>query len=78
MEWQPIESAPRDGSPFLIWDGRELGVGMILPKSYAGIPFASMRAAWISDRDEDWNIYLGGKEVTDATHWMPLPAPPEA
>lgn len=64
-EWQPIETAPRDGTPFLAWCPNLHATGGVLiylwlvgPKQFVTVP-----GAW-ADR--------GGK----ITHWMPLPAPP--
>ena len=64
-EWQPIETAPRDGRRVLVW---------ISDKSHTGPAFAKL---WFYSTDGrlgggaegyngDWNI----------THWMPLPAAP--
>ncbi len=61
--WMPIESAPRDGSDFLAFDGDFIEVckfvdGKLL-LSWSGDPFSTSS-----------NIDC------DATHWQPLPAPP--
>ena len=64
QEWQPIETAPKDGSSYLVWAG---GVGMAhyVDHYRSGYPhkapFSENLAAW--------------KEK--ATHWMPLPEKPE-
>ena len=61
--WLPIESAPKDGSSYLVWAG---GVGMAhYVDNYASgyphkAPFSENLASWKSK----------------ATHWMPLPAAP--
>jgi hypothetical protein len=63
--WMPIETAPKDGSSYLVWAG---GVGMAhyvdyYQSGYAHkAPFSENLAAW----------------KAKATHWMPLPAAPEA
>ena len=83
MIWQPIETAPRDGTSILVW----VSVG-------ARIEHVAWR--WI-DREKTcgwWAIQGNGHEVSldddgrkrdhvvddeDApTHWQPLPEPPEA
>lgn len=69
MDWQPIEEAPKDGSVFLI-----------------GLPIAGnlregdrrvYEARWHEDQQQFTSVngflLFGG-----ATHWRPLPAPPEA
>ena len=65
--WQPINTAPRNGSKFLVWD------------DYYGIRIG--RAYVRSDHD-DWLSYVdafngSSKGGNRATHWMPLPPPPE-
>jgi len=65
MNWQPIETAPKDGSNFLVY----------LPKAkkrnYAAAYYdvSSSGIFFLHDRAGVW---LHNK----ATHWMPLPPPP--
>lgn len=61
MNWQPIETAPKDGT-------RILGYQPAAPASVEDINIV----AWDSGRwhDDEWYCYT-------ITHWMPLPAPPE-
>lgn len=56
MEWQPIETAPKDNTRILLWDGQIASTGSWYHDEWAG---------------DDY-------EAIDATHWMPLPDPPEA
>jgi hypothetical protein len=89
MSWQPIETAPKDGSRVLAW------------RADAGVMFAEWRS--VADRmttrdiereieeserigesadwldQEDWFCEEGGRmEGNEApTHWMPLPEPPK-
>jgi hypothetical protein len=76
-EWQPIATAPRDGTVVLVyreiapwrvvgwarWEGIELG-DFNRPQTIGG---------WISNGfyDPPGNLGLG-----HPTHWMPLPEPP--
>jgi hypothetical protein len=60
-EWQPIETAPKDGTAILCWDGhnrvicrRDNGHFNVIHDS----------------EDYHWSEY-------SPTHWQPLPAPPE-
>lgn len=56
--WLPIETAPRDGSPVLIfsvWSDRTVGC------------WSAHRGIWV---DQSHGVVV-------ATHWMPLPDPPE-
>lgn len=71
--WQPIETAPRDGTAVMVYANRS--------QPYAGSPFMGVRewrGSWwgepnISARDlDDWldsDQYL--------THWKPLPGGPK-
>lgn len=59
-EWQPIETAPKDGTA--IWVSA-VGVGE---------PVRTVQhwyGEWV-------NIYNGDSIGWEPTHWMPLPAPP--
>lgn len=38
----------------------------------------SMHVAWIFLWDGDTPVWYTGEAIVDATHWMPLPAPPKA
>lgn len=67
--WQPIETAPRDGTIVLI------GAAGKVPRVYA--------AAWAGDADFPWTIFDGSHESdgwhdSGPTHWMSLPAAPDA
>lgn len=75
MGWQPIETAPRDGTPVLVyaerfgWEGSPRIVCAVYPKEHYN----------------GWIIYgcgptRHGEQVLDSclpTHWMPLPEPPK-
>jgi hypothetical protein len=68
LQWQPIETAPRDGTPIL---AREKGAG---PAVYM------MCTMWSGSELEGWRI-PGARGWTNArwfhpTHWMHLPPPP--
>ena len=59
--WQPIETAPKDGTDILLWvNDSEAVTGCTLPNDrYWSMPIPSM--------------YY---EYDHPTHWMPLPQPP--
>lgn len=76
MDWQPIETAPKDGTPIII--GREMppwgfvmGVGY-----YAEIDDVPGCQGWIPTAAfSDPPGVLG---LAHPTHWMPLPKGPDA
>ncbi len=72
MEWQPIETAPKDGTRVLV-------VSEMRGTTYAGpMPRRLMIAAWIQThawKPHGW--WSDGGNVYP-THWMPLPELPEA
>lgn len=61
-QWQPIESAPKDGRPLLLdhpdWHSRV------------------MRGGWDA-HELAWRVHGFGCPATQPSHWQPLPAPPE-
>lgn len=69
-EWQPIETAPRDGTRFLA--GRFVAK---CPRGRAGF----MSVDYWHNRKENGYTGLGhfNEQFWPATDWMPLPTPPE-
>jgi hypothetical protein len=68
MEWQPMETAPKDGTVIGVWSAREPG---IVRRAAWGRFGKSQHYGWITATK---GCYLSNVP----THWMPLPAPPEA
>ena len=61
-DWQPIETAPKDGTQVLVFRRaapvkRMYGIDCRHPSQYGG--------AWVYSRQRE-----------QPTHWMPLPSPP--
>lgn len=63
MEWKTIDSAPKDGTRFLSYDGK-LKVVSWQKSDHNGFYFFE-------------GPYYEGRP-TFPTHWMPLPPPPQA
>jgi hypothetical protein len=63
-DWQPIESAPRDGTRILVW-------GKIFPEHAVACwrPKGVLMEGWESHPYSECDI-------VSPTHWMPLPDPP--
>lgn len=70
MEWQPIETAPKDGTRVLVFDAAWCG----------GKPMQSVSYWQWYERIDDGSRQRCGSwsGVTVATHWMPLPDPPRS
>jgi hypothetical protein len=66
-EWQPIETAPKDGSNIILANSGRVAFGKYLDNSKTRWPWEG----WITP-DGPW----GGRATKPATHWMPLPPPP--
>lgn len=67
MEWQPIEKAPEDGSFYLAFGGGKMWTQNQPNGCYPG-------EWYFSENRGEWR----GRAISkDATHWMPLPAPPK-
>lgn len=83
--WQPIESAPKDGTPVLLYEQGLIGL------FYWGIDPKVSRSATGDPLPEEWigaiiQSELNASDVkdklirivgSDASHWMPLPLRPD-
>jgi hypothetical protein len=67
-EWQPIETAPMDGTLILLWPYIDFGAPGEKDFSYVA-------AGFFSDEWENW-YDLNSQELFNPTHWMTLPVPP--
>jgi hypothetical protein len=76
-DWQPIATAPKDGTPFLAYN------------SMVGVYNTAFTTRWTGEPNEDgyegfpcgfWHsggrCYPFGKWDCVPSHWMPLPEPP--
>lgn len=64
MDWQPIETAPKDGTQILAWDGFNFDLC-----EWSAPERRPQDACWWIDND---------KGSMHPTHWQPLPPPPTA
>lgn len=76
-EWQPIETAPKDGTPVDGWC-----IHLTRPDEYPGWRHTGIwweGGAWLT-RPGRFSDYVWAVEdpanVIKVTHWMPLPDPP--
>lgn len=63
--WQPIETAPRDGTIVMGWAGSRVFIGQWFDGAEG---FAGVKGALIDGARGRWIA---------CTHWQPLPEPPE-
>lgn len=93
-EWRPIETAPRDGTPILIfepgagWAGNPREWHMprgALRTDECGYELSDPRLLWYDDRRfaigywRPWGGWGNRNSATvNPTHWQPLPTPPAA
>lgn len=64
MQWQPIETALKDGTPVIVF----------CPDNHPEEQV--MCGQWYSYAGGFWGIHIDDQRI-EPTHWMPLPAPPE-
>ena len=64
MEWQPIETAPRDGTRVIL---------AALDEFYVRVAEGYFDDEWFWSTDSYREL---GREGISPTHWMPLPEPP--
>lgn len=77
--WQTMETAPRDGTWLLLYGVAHAHHGF--PACYIG--GWPLHADWVDEEPQDGWMGLGWDQLgelyeVEATHWMPLPKPPES
>lgn len=76
MEWEPIETAPKDGTHILLFMEDEVIEGWFdLKLSVDGKPYAEPEWAVVSMPSHGCGCCA--ERNCDPTHWMPLPPLPE-
>jgi hypothetical protein len=70
-EWQPIDTAPKDGTAILIWPAQSALTGSTecMTISYV-VRWHDWKEAWIEASGEEYDTFY-------PTHWMPLPLAPK-
>lgn len=51
MEWQPIETAPKDGGAILIWDGNRMMIAWWVMRPQGGHGWWSADRIWMQPTD---------------------------
>jgi len=65
QQWQPIDTAPKDGTKVLCFN-KDWDIPLVLVYE---MHYGVGHKCWCWDGDAD--------EESTPTHWIPLPAPPE-
>jgi hypothetical protein len=68
MNWQPIDTAPTDGTTVL---------GYCHVPSFSKMPHVIGAMSWQLRAKCWWGNNGSGIVLSAPTHWMPLPAPPD-
>jgi hypothetical protein len=79
-EWQPIETAPKDGTNILIATTGNLIRAGIYRSEVPSVCEAHWQNGWYEEKVSGWQLANCDEEygcLTEATHWMPLPEPPK-
>ena len=77
--WQPINTAPKDGTRVLLVQGDLIGVGRWHLEESGHWATISEKGG---KRTQEWEDTSSGwwedvpQDMYEPTHWMPLPAPP--
>ena len=66
--WQPIETAPKDGTPILSWDGG----------AFAVVVWCGCKGAWALVECAGNKPQLDPYAWEGVTHWMLILTPPQA
>ena len=74
MEWQPIETAPKDGTIFDVWCSEHKGY-TDAPKRIANCKY-SEGVIWFLHSHGWFELNTLDFLHATITHWMPLPEPP--
>lgn len=74
-EWQPIKTAPKDGTVVDLWvtyrGGGSRSPSCVWKKTPNAFP------TWVSPSHGDWEYGYGRMTGVTPTHWMLPPAPPK-
>jgi len=72
MGWQPIETAPKDGTKLLLCSNVNGNYGSFAPCEWSKAGDISSEGFWLW-----WQASPEYLTEIHATHWQPLPEPPQ-
>ena len=74
MDWQPIESAPQDGTQVILWTSTDNADDALYVRDLLdGEHVNEVQIGYFNEDEDEWSTTYIGKP----THWMPLPPPPQ-
>jgi len=77
QNWQPIETAPKDGTWILGMNSAK-NCAVIIWSKNPPKPFGKLTSGWVHPYTEGYlSEFWNGSCGSTATHWMPLPTPPQ-
>ena len=81
VPWQPIETAPKDGTQVMLTNGISVAHGNWLHAEPFIREIRDLEGRYIDQDESDgydgWIDFIGGM-MPEPTLWMPLPTPPES
>jgi len=80
-EWQPIETAPKDGTFVDLWVINSRGEGDRVANACWKTPWGpydDKQVGWWGEHENSGDRRVFLEPTWRVTHWMPLPNPPEA
>ena len=75
MEWKPIETAPKDGFPYLFFYPNAIGMRRYSSRYWATGEWRHGGKTITEGWSDEWRQL---RLEDDPTHWMPLPEPPKS
>lgn len=77
MEWQPIETAPKDGTSIMVWADGYRWPEIVKYEKYDEEDAMEIGAEGYWTFSEDLLSAVANVEEDFLTHWMPIPEPPK-
>jgi len=74
MNWQPIETAPKDGTSILVFG--KFGADIARWNKDPSVWDRDVDACWTVFEPDDYFYAIHLLDEFEPTHWMPLPEPP--
>lgn len=83
MEWQPIETAPKDGTIIIVTDGKTVAASSFCPQlhgkeyPWAFVDNFTSGPNGCCDNEDGERVISNAFSKDYVIYWMPLPEPPK-